>query len=73
MKSKNRIYHLYALLYNLPFLCFVLLLLLFSLPAHAAENYYVTESNITGSVLISHILTYTNNDGNIGVQGVQTR
>ena len=63
MKSENRICHLYALLYSFYFLVFVLLLQLFSLPAHAAEDYYVTESNITGSVLISHILTYTNNDG----------
>ena len=38
MKSENRICHLYALLYSLPFLCFLLLLLLFSLPVHAAES-----------------------------------
>lgn len=63
MKSENRICHLYALLYSFYFLVFVLLLQLFDLPVHAAEDYYVTESNITGSVLISHILTYTNNDG----------
>lgn len=38
MKSENRICHLYALLYSLPFLVFALLLLLFSLPVHAAES-----------------------------------
>lgn len=36
MKSENRICHLYALLYSLPFLFFVLLLLFFSLPVYAA-------------------------------------
>lgn len=63
MKSENIICNLYALLYSYYLLVFVLLLQLFALPVHAAEDYYVTESNITGSVLISHILTYTNNDG----------
>lgn len=36
MKSENMICSLYALLYSLPFLVFGLLLLLFSLPVHAA-------------------------------------
>mgnify|MGYP005922099863 FL=1 len=38
MKSENKICLLLALLYSLPFLFFGLLLLLFSLPVHAAES-----------------------------------
>lgn len=38
MKSENKICLLLALLYSLPFLFFWLLLLLFSLPVHAAES-----------------------------------
>lgn len=37
MKSENKICLLLALLYSLPFLCFGLLLLFFSLPVHAEE------------------------------------
>lgn len=40
MKSENRICNLYALLYSFPFLVFALLMLLFSLPVHAAESSY---------------------------------
>lgn len=39
MKSENKICLLLALLYSLPFLCFGLLLLFFSLPVHAAESW----------------------------------
>lgn len=38
MKSENKICLLLALLYSLPFLCFGLLLLFFSLPVHAEES-----------------------------------
>ena len=55
-----------AFFYSIPMLTYCLLnilSLLFSLPVHAAENYYVTDSNVNGSVLITRILTYTNSAG----------
>lgn len=47
MKSENKICHLYALFYSLPYLCFLLLLLLFSLPVHAAESSYTHRYTLT--------------------------
>ena len=44
MKSENRICNLYALLYSLPFLVFALLMLFFSLPVHAAENWSLSSN-----------------------------
>lgn len=58
-KIRNILEHLFEL-----FIFILIMSITFgSLSVHAAEDYYVTESNITGSVLISHILTFTNNDG----------
>lgn len=54
MKSENRICHLYALLYSLPFLCFLLLLLLFSLPVHAAGAWTLSSNVDNHTLVVSH-------------------
>lgn len=54
MKSENRICHLYALLYSLPFLCFLLLLLLFSLPVHAAGAWTLSSNVDNHTFVVSH-------------------
>ena len=54
MKSENRICHLYALLYSLPFLFFVLLMLLFSLPVYAADQWILSSNSGSYDVVVKY-------------------
>lgn len=58
MKSENKICLLLALLYSLPFLCFGLLLLFFSLPVHAEEQSQVYKYTLSGHRVDSSNNTY---------------
>lgn len=54
MKIENRICHLYALLYSLPFLFFVLLMLLFSLPVYAADQWILSSNSGSYDVVVKY-------------------
>lgn len=54
MKSENKICLLFALLYSLPFLCFGLLLLLFSLPVHAADQWILSSNSGFYDVVVKY-------------------
>lgn len=74
MKSENKICLLLALLYSLPFLCFGLLLLFFSLPVHAEEvssvrTFYVDQYSNLSSEKYSE-LNFNFSTSSSGIVGI---